>query len=61
VSVRESNTGLKIIAFSIGCEWSVRVAKKGVREQLKVESLKFNEERKRSEEDNAGTWAQRWR
>jgi hypothetical protein len=32
------------------------VAKKGVRkEQLKVESLKFNEERKRSEEDNAET------
>jgi hypothetical protein len=54
VSVREANTGLKVIAFSIGCEWFVRVARKGVEdEQLKVEGLKFNEERKRSEEGNA--------
>jgi hypothetical protein len=54
VSVRVANAGLKVIAFSKGCEWSVRVARKGVEEeQLKVESLKFNEERKRSEEDNA--------
>jgi hypothetical protein len=59
VSVRVANAGLKVIAFSKGCEWSVRVARKGVEEeQWKVESLKFNEERKRSEEDNApsGSW-----
>jgi hypothetical protein len=54
VSVRETNIGLKVIVFSIGCEWFVRVARKRVREErLKVESLEFNEERKRSEEDNA--------
>jgi hypothetical protein len=56
MSVREANTGLKVIAFSMGCKWLVRVAKKGVREErLRVEGLKLNEERKRSGEDNAQT------
>jgi hypothetical protein len=54
MSVRVANAGLKVIAFSTSCERFVRVARKGVEdEQLKVEGLKFNEERKRSEGDNA--------
>jgi hypothetical protein len=54
MSVRVANAGLKLVAFSTSCKRFVRVARKGVEdEQLKVEGLKFNEERKRSEEGKA--------
>jgi hypothetical protein len=45
VSVRVADTGLKVAGFSASCESSVRVAGKGLREELlKVESSKLKGE-----------------